>query len=220
MSATAPGEPLPDEPVSDADVLLRLHNNIKLRALKAGDRARALAIAERMALIAPARAEMWIDLAHLHEAGGSLGAAKQAYETCLTLAQPGADPAQRSRAGPGRPQAPAQLDRQEFFSHEPHRRNPDGSDRQDRHRRRLRPLHWRWKRRRAATRCSTTARAISPFATASVTARARPLTVRAVKGDHFTLGDRSGHRSQQGRCRADAPGPALRHGLHHGHPYS
>ncbi len=39
MAAAAPGELLPEAPVSDADVLLRLLNNIKLRALKAGDRA-------------------------------------------------------------------------------------------------------------------------------------------------------------------------------------
>lgn len=90
MAATAPGEPPLGDPVSDADVLLRLQNNIKLRALKGGDRARALAVAERMALIAPARAELWLDLAHLHEASGSLGAAKHAYEVCLKLAQPGA----------------------------------------------------------------------------------------------------------------------------------
>ena len=34
-----------------------------MRALKAGDRARALAILERMVLIAPARADLWIELA-------------------------------------------------------------------------------------------------------------------------------------------------------------
>jgi regulator of sirC expression with transglutaminase-like and TPR domain len=90
MSATAPDEPFFGEPVSDADVLLRLQNNIKLRALKSGDDARALAIAERMVLVAPARAELWFELAHLRERAGSLGAAKHAYENCLTHAQSGA----------------------------------------------------------------------------------------------------------------------------------
>lgn len=90
MAAATPGEPVLGEPVNDADVLLRLQNNIKQRALKAGDRSRALAVAGRMALIAPGRAELWLDLAHLHEATGSLGAAKRAYEVCLERAQSGA----------------------------------------------------------------------------------------------------------------------------------
>ncbi|MDE3116875.1 MAG: transglutaminase family protein [Pseudomonadota bacterium] len=78
------------EPVSDTDVLLRLENNLKLRALKTGERPRALAIAGRMALIAPARADLWLDLARLNEAAGSLGAAQKAYISCLALAKPGA----------------------------------------------------------------------------------------------------------------------------------
>lgn len=90
MAAMPPGEPPLGEPVGDAEVLLRLQNNIRLRALKTGDRGRALAIAQRMVLIAPRRPELWLDLAHLNEASGSLGAAKHAYEVCLTLAQPGA----------------------------------------------------------------------------------------------------------------------------------
>lgn len=88
--AAAPDEPAFGEPVSDADVLLRLQNNIKLRALKTGDRLRACEIARRMALIAPGRAGLWFDLAHLLEQEGSLGAAKTAYEACLTRAQSGA----------------------------------------------------------------------------------------------------------------------------------
>lgn len=90
MASAAPGEMEPGEPVGDTEVLLRLENNIRLRALKAGDRSRALAIAERMVLIAPSQPQLWIDLAHLHEAGGSLGAAMQAYENCLNHAKPGA----------------------------------------------------------------------------------------------------------------------------------
>jgi regulator of sirC expression with transglutaminase-like and TPR domain len=77
------------ETVGDADVLLRLQNNLKLRAVNSGDRARALEIAKRMVLIAPARAELWIDLARLNEIAGALGAAKKAYEACLLLAKSG-----------------------------------------------------------------------------------------------------------------------------------
>lgn len=77
------------EPVPDADVLLRLANNLKLRVLQNGERNRALEIAKRMVLIAPQRADMWIDLARLNEAAGALGAAQKAYETCLALADKG-----------------------------------------------------------------------------------------------------------------------------------
>ena len=41
------------EQVGDIEVLLRLQNNLKLRALHAGERVRALEIAKRMVLIAP-----------------------------------------------------------------------------------------------------------------------------------------------------------------------
>ena len=77
-------------PIDDIEVLLRLGNNLKLRATEAGDLPRALALAKRMLLIAPKRAELWIDLAQLHEQEGELGAAGNAYSACLALAQPGA----------------------------------------------------------------------------------------------------------------------------------
>ena len=73
------------EPVSDIEVLLRLTNNLKLRALNNGERVRALEIAKRMVLIAPRRPELWMDLARLNEASGALGAAQRAYEACLSL---------------------------------------------------------------------------------------------------------------------------------------
>jgi regulator of sirC expression with transglutaminase-like and TPR domain len=85
----APDDPGLAEPVSDVAVLLRLQNNLKLRALQSGERGRALEIAGRMVLIAPRTAELWADLARLNEANGALGAAQKAYETCLTLAKPG-----------------------------------------------------------------------------------------------------------------------------------
>ena len=71
-------------------MLLRLLNNLKLVALKSGDRTRALAVSERMGLIAPSRPDLWFDIARLHETKGSLGAAKKAYETVLRHAQSGA----------------------------------------------------------------------------------------------------------------------------------
>ncbi|MGQ0740759.1 MAG: transglutaminase family protein [Alphaproteobacteria bacterium] len=77
------------EPVSDTDVLLRLQNALKMRAVQAGDAARALEIAERMAMIAPKHADMWIELARLREAAGAMGAARAAYENCLSLAKKG-----------------------------------------------------------------------------------------------------------------------------------
>lgn len=90
MSAASPDDPRVAEPVSDVDVLLRLENNLKLRALSGGDRNRALEIAKRMVLFAPKKPELWIDLARLNEAAGALGAATRAYQSCLALVQPGA----------------------------------------------------------------------------------------------------------------------------------
>jgi len=89
MGAPVPDDPRLAEPVGDIEVLLRLENNLKLRALQAGERGRALEIAKRMVLIAPRLPELWIDLARLNEAAGALGAAKTAYEACLTLAKTG-----------------------------------------------------------------------------------------------------------------------------------
>ncbi len=90
MGAPQPDDPRLAEPANDIDVLLRLENNLKLRVLQAGERIRALEIAKRMVLIAPRRAETWVDLARLNEGSGALGAAQKAYEACLTLAPQGA----------------------------------------------------------------------------------------------------------------------------------
>jgi regulator of sirC expression with transglutaminase-like and TPR domain len=84
---SAAEDPQLAQPVGDIEVLLRLQNNLKLRALQAGARARALEVAGRMVLIAPRMAELWVDLARLNEATGALGAAKKAYESCLALAK-------------------------------------------------------------------------------------------------------------------------------------
>jgi regulator of sirC expression with transglutaminase-like and TPR domain len=77
------------QPVSDTDVLLRLQNNLKMRALEAGNHERGLELARRMVLIAPRRPELWFDLARINEAVGILGAARKAYETCLEFARSG-----------------------------------------------------------------------------------------------------------------------------------
>jgi len=69
--------------VSDTDVLLRLQNNLKIRALEKDDAKRALEIAARMAIIAPKRPDVWFDLGRLNENAGVLGAARKAYERCL-----------------------------------------------------------------------------------------------------------------------------------------
>ncbi|MBI1328948.1 MAG: hypothetical protein GC166_03480 [Alphaproteobacteria bacterium] len=78
------------EPVSDTEVLLRLINNIKIRALNLGERVRALEIARRMVMIAPRRPDLWLELARLNEVTGALGAARKAYESCLDIAKSGA----------------------------------------------------------------------------------------------------------------------------------
>ena len=77
------------QPVSDGDVLLRLENNLKMRALGAGDAQRGLEVTRRMLLIAPRRPDLWFDLGRLNETVGVLGAARNAYDACLALAPPG-----------------------------------------------------------------------------------------------------------------------------------
>jgi regulator of sirC expression with transglutaminase-like and TPR domain len=77
------------EPVSDTDVLLRLQNNVKLRAAEGGDHMRAIEIANRMVIMAPKRSELWLELAQLNEVAGILRAAREAYEMCLSLSGPG-----------------------------------------------------------------------------------------------------------------------------------
>ena len=42
-----------------------------------------------MVLIAPKRAELWIELGRLQEGVGTLSAARNAYENCLGLAKKG-----------------------------------------------------------------------------------------------------------------------------------
>ena len=83
--------PDPLSTVGDSDVLLRLQNNIKTRALKIRETARAIEILKRMTLIAPKRNILWLELAHLQESLGALSAARAAYENCLKLSRAGED---------------------------------------------------------------------------------------------------------------------------------
>ena len=84
-------EPSPFEPVSDTDVLLRLQNNIRNRALKRHDGARAIEIGRRMTAIAPRRSVLWLELGRLQEAAGALSAARVSYGLCIQAART-ADP--------------------------------------------------------------------------------------------------------------------------------
>jgi regulator of sirC expression with transglutaminase-like and TPR domain len=81
----ASDSPDPFAPVNDVEVLLRLQNNIKNRALKNRDTARAIEILRRMTLIAPHRSAVWLELGRLQESMGALSYARRAYETCLKL---------------------------------------------------------------------------------------------------------------------------------------
>jgi regulator of sirC expression with transglutaminase-like and TPR domain len=87
--AGAAGEPSPLEPVSDTDVLLRLLNNLRTRALKSRKTERVIEIGQRMALIAPKRSALWLELARMQEAAGSLSAARNSYENSLKTSPEG-----------------------------------------------------------------------------------------------------------------------------------
>jgi regulator of sirC expression with transglutaminase-like and TPR domain len=73
------------KPVGDIEVLLRLQNNLKAHALAANDEKRAVEILERMLLIAPGNAGLWLELGKFQEAAQALGAASEAYERSVAL---------------------------------------------------------------------------------------------------------------------------------------
>lgn len=58
--------------VSHREILLRLQNNIRLRALQDGKTERALAIIERMVMLAPARGDLRLEFAVLQAKEGNL----------------------------------------------------------------------------------------------------------------------------------------------------
>lgn len=62
-------------PVDNRDILLRLQNNIRLRALQDGRTERALAVIDRMVLLAPLRGDLRLEQAVLQAKDGRLTAA-------------------------------------------------------------------------------------------------------------------------------------------------
>ena len=88
MGADAELSPRHHAPVGNRDILLRLLNNIKTRALKGNDTARAIEILERMVLFAPGIATVWQELGILSAHMGNLRQAMDALETFLDFAPP------------------------------------------------------------------------------------------------------------------------------------
>jgi regulator of sirC expression with transglutaminase-like and TPR domain len=70
-------------PVSRRDVLLRLINNIRSRAR---DPNRILSLSERMILLAPKRADLWLDVARASESVGKLRNATGAFQAVIKIA--------------------------------------------------------------------------------------------------------------------------------------
>ena len=68
------------------DILLRLQNNIKVRLLQAGDAEGAVAILERMLLIAPSEPLLWFEAGGHYARLGKLRTAIEAAERCCGLA--------------------------------------------------------------------------------------------------------------------------------------
>lgn len=75
-------------PVGNRAILLRLQNNIKSRAVQAGDAPRAAAILERMLLIAPEAGGLWHELGTVRARLGTIKGAVEALERCLECALP------------------------------------------------------------------------------------------------------------------------------------
>lgn len=79
------------EAMSRRAVVIRLLNNIRVRAQQAHDAERAHVILQRMAVLAPAQADIWFELGAAASQTGHLIGARKAYEQCLTLAQTNSD---------------------------------------------------------------------------------------------------------------------------------
>ena len=88
MGADAELTPYHHAPVGNRDILLRLQNNIKSRAMNGNDTARAAEILERMVLFAPGVASVWQELGMLSAHLGKLRQAMTALETFLDFAPP------------------------------------------------------------------------------------------------------------------------------------
>ncbi len=73
------------EPVTDRQILLRLQNNVKTRALQGDDVARAVTILERIVLFAPDLLDCWRELGVLRPRIGDVKGGISALERCLDL---------------------------------------------------------------------------------------------------------------------------------------
>ncbi len=81
--------------LSGRQVLLRLQNNIKSRALQAGDPATAVAVVERMLLLAPTAVALNYELGMLQIEAGNLKAAIASFDNFLAVSD---DPEARAAA--------------------------------------------------------------------------------------------------------------------------
>lgn len=77
--------------VDNRDILVRLQNNIKLRALQANDNDRALEVLETMTAVAPGEASLWHERAVLEANRGNVKWAVKALEDFLAARQGGED---------------------------------------------------------------------------------------------------------------------------------
>ncbi|MBL8696877.1 MAG: transglutaminase family protein [Alphaproteobacteria bacterium] len=83
--------------VDDRSVLLRLQNNIKLRLQRAGEKRRALAVVERMLVIAPRAVDLWREAGALNADLDNLRKAVGCLDQAMALAA-GEGPRQRIAA--------------------------------------------------------------------------------------------------------------------------
>lgn len=74
------------EAVGRRDILLRLENNILSRAIRAGEFSRARDVVTRMIWFAPGRAGLRFELGRLEVHAGHMGAAADAFASCIDLA--------------------------------------------------------------------------------------------------------------------------------------
>jgi predicted TPR repeat methyltransferase len=74
-------------------VLVRLLLNQVSRAEQAGDAARAMAVLERMVVVAPSHGQGWWDLARLQLGAGSVEAARDSLSSMLEITR---DPSHRA----------------------------------------------------------------------------------------------------------------------------
>jgi regulator of sirC expression with transglutaminase-like and TPR domain len=82
-------EPAHYAAAGNRDVLIRLQNNIKQRALAVDELARALDVLQTMTLLAPDRGELWWEMALLHTRLGNMRTAIVTLESYLAGSPPG-----------------------------------------------------------------------------------------------------------------------------------